>query len=336
MLRDGHPARLHLRRRPDRPCRPGARRPGLERRLPRLLGLRLLDQGALRRDRQALGIELGRGRRGARPRTRTTRSRSCSTRAARSDEFGWKPKTPLEEGVAAAIQYYRDYGIDRDVHAPEARAGEAAGAVSELGRAKRSSSSAAPGSSAATSCASCSRTTPRASLVVDNLLSAERENVPDDPRVDVRRGLDRRRRRAGELDDEFDYVFHLATYHGNQSSIADPLADHENNLITTLKLFERLKGFERAAEGRLRRLRLHARRRTRTTRPRRRPRTDRSRSISTARTRSPRSWASSTPSTTTSEHGLPTVAPASRTSTAPARFSAPGSGAERRRRSGAT
>ena len=47
------------------------------------------------------------------------------------------------------------------------------------------------------------------------------------------------------LADEFDYVFHLATYHGNQSSIADPLADHENNLITTLKLYERLKDFAR-------------------------------------------------------------------------------------------
>ena len=27
------------------------------------------------------------------------------------DEFGWKPKTPLGEGVAAAIAYYRDRGI---------------------------------------------------------------------------------------------------------------------------------------------------------------------------------------------------------------------------------
>ena len=45
--------------------------------------------------------------------------------------------------------------------------------------------------------------------------------------------------------DEFDYVFHLATYHGNQSSIANPLADHENNLITTLKLFERAKDCQR-------------------------------------------------------------------------------------------
>jgi nucleoside-diphosphate-sugar epimerase len=39
-----------------------------------------------------------------------------------------------------------------------------------------------------------------------------------------------------------DYAFHLACYHGNQSSIADPLADHENNTLTSLKLFERLKG----------------------------------------------------------------------------------------------
>jgi UDP-glucose 4-epimerase len=27
------------------------------------------------------------------------------------EEFGWTPKTPLEEGVAAAIGYYRDHGI---------------------------------------------------------------------------------------------------------------------------------------------------------------------------------------------------------------------------------
>ena len=35
--------------------------------------------------------------------------------------------------------------------------------------------------------------------------------------------------------------FHLACYHGNQSSIHDPLADHDNNTITSLKLFEWLK-----------------------------------------------------------------------------------------------
>ncbi len=48
-----------------------------------------------------------------------------------------------------------------------------------------------------------------------------------------------------DVRDEYDYVFHLSTYHGNQSSIHDPLADHEHNQLTTLKLFERLKDFER-------------------------------------------------------------------------------------------
>jgi nucleoside-diphosphate-sugar epimerase len=43
--------------------------------------------------------------------------------------------------------------------------------------------------------------------------------------------------------DEYDFVFHLATFHGNQNSIADPFADHDNNLVTTLKLLETLKGF---------------------------------------------------------------------------------------------
>jgi UDP-glucose 4-epimerase len=82
-------------------------------------------------------------------------------------------------------------------------------------------------------------------VVVDNLLSAEQENLPDDPRVEVIDGSIAHDAVLAVLGDEFDYVFHLATYHGNQSSIANPLADHDNNLITTLKLYERLKGFRR-------------------------------------------------------------------------------------------
>jgi nucleoside-diphosphate-sugar epimerase len=82
-------------------------------------------------------------------------------------------------------------------------------------------------------------------VVVDNLLSSERENLPDDARVELIEGSIADDAVLDQLSDEFDYVFHLATYHGNQSSIADPLADHENNLITTLKLFERLKSFTR-------------------------------------------------------------------------------------------
>ena len=45
------------------------------------------------------------------------------------------------------------------------------------------------------------------------------------------------------MKDDLNYIFHLATYHGNQNSIQNPLADHENNTLTTLKLFERIKGF---------------------------------------------------------------------------------------------
>ncbi|TMI99059.1 MAG: NAD-dependent epimerase/dehydratase family protein [Bacillati bacterium ANGP1] len=82
-------------------------------------------------------------------------------------------------------------------------------------------------------------------VVVDNLLSSERENLAADPRVDFVLGSIADDSVLGELEDEFDCVFHLATYHGNQSSIADPLADHDNNLITTLKLYERLTGFRR-------------------------------------------------------------------------------------------
>lgn len=82
-------------------------------------------------------------------------------------------------------------------------------------------------------------------LVVDNLLSSERENLPDDPRVELVEGSIADDGLLASLEDEFDVVYHLATYHGNQSSIANPLEDHENNLITTLKLYERLKDFKR-------------------------------------------------------------------------------------------
>jgi UDP-glucose 4-epimerase len=82
-------------------------------------------------------------------------------------------------------------------------------------------------------------------LVVDNFLSAERENVPSVDRVELIEGSIADDSVLERIDDEFDYVFHLATYHGNQSSIVDPLADHDNNLLTTLKLYEHAKDFER-------------------------------------------------------------------------------------------
>lgn len=81
--------------------------------------------------------------------------------------------------------------------------------------------------------------------IVDNLLSAERANIPADPRVRFTQDSIASDRVLAELDDDYDYIFHLSTYHGNQSSIHNPLADHENNLLTTLKLLERVKDFKR-------------------------------------------------------------------------------------------
>lgn len=78
-------------------------------------------------------------------------------------------------------------------------------------------------------------------MIVDNLLSADAVNVPNDPRVNfISRSItDQEALRA--LPEDLDYAWHLACYHGNQSSIADPIADHDNNTITSLMLFERLK-----------------------------------------------------------------------------------------------
>lgn len=80
-------------------------------------------------------------------------------------------------------------------------------------------------------------------IVVDNLLSAEKTNVPDNPVIKFIEGSITDDRILDSLNNDLDYVFHLATYHGNQSSIHDPLADHENNTLTSLKLFNRLKDF---------------------------------------------------------------------------------------------
>ncbi len=82
-------------------------------------------------------------------------------------------------------------------------------------------------------------------VVVDNLLSAERENLPADGRVQFLEGSIADARMLDQLSDDFEYIWHLATYHGNQSSIANPLEDHENNLITTLRLLERVRDFKR-------------------------------------------------------------------------------------------
>jgi nucleoside-diphosphate-sugar epimerase len=84
--------------------------------------------------------------------------------------------------------------------------------------------------------------------VVDNLLSAERWNVNGDPRVRFIEGSIADDRVLAQVEDRYRFVFHLCTYHGNQSSIHDPIADHEHNQLTSLKLFDRIKQF-RALEA---------------------------------------------------------------------------------------
>lgn len=85
---------------------------------------------------------------------------------------------------------------------------------------------------------------PKGLWIVDNLLSSDISNVPDDQRVRFLYGSITEDKLLHALPEDLDVVFHLACYHGNQSSIADPLADHDNNTLTTLKLFERLKDFK--------------------------------------------------------------------------------------------
>lgn len=80
-------------------------------------------------------------------------------------------------------------------------------------------------------------------VIVDNLLSSTISNIPDDNRIVFINGSIADDTVLKLLPKSLDFVFHLACYHGNQSSIADPFADHDNNTITSLKLFDHLKDY---------------------------------------------------------------------------------------------
>lgn len=75
-------------------------------------------------------------------------------------------------------------------------------------------------------------------LVVDNLLSSEYQNLVGDKRMRFVEASINDDRILDELPYDLHYIFHLATFHGNQSSLAQPLADHEHNALTTLKLLD--------------------------------------------------------------------------------------------------
>ena len=83
---------------------------------------------------------------------------------------------------------------------------------------------------------------PRELLIVDNLLSSDISNVVRDERVKFIFGSIAEDDILRRLPRDLDFVWHLSCYHGNQSSIHDPIADHHNNTFTSLKLFDCIKG----------------------------------------------------------------------------------------------
>lgn len=80
-------------------------------------------------------------------------------------------------------------------------------------------------------------------IIVDNFMSADESNLPKDSRVQLIYGSIADDFVLDQISDNLDYVWHLACYHGNQSSIANPIADHDNNNLTSLKLFDKLSKF---------------------------------------------------------------------------------------------
>ena len=70
------------------------------------------------------------------------------------------------------------------------------------------------------------RQDPARVVIVDNLISSDARNIPDADCIDFRVGSITDDRILKALPDDLDYVWHLSCFHGNQSSIAHPMADH--------------------------------------------------------------------------------------------------------------
>jgi nucleoside-diphosphate-sugar epimerase len=77
--------------------------------------------------------------------------------------------------------------------------------------------------------------------IVDNLISSEKWNISTDPRVNFIEGSAADINVLKSIQDKVDYVYQLACFHGNQSSIARPFDDLENGLKTTLVTLEWVK-----------------------------------------------------------------------------------------------
>jgi nucleoside-diphosphate-sugar epimerase len=79
--------------------------------------------------------------------------------------------------------------------------------------------------------------------IVDNLISSEKWNVSLDSRVTFIEGSAADINVLKSIQGKVDYVYQLACFHGNQSSIARPLDEFENGLKTTLVTLEWVKTF---------------------------------------------------------------------------------------------
>ena len=65
-------------------------------------------------------------------------------------------------------------------------------------------------------------------IIVDNLISSEMVNVPKGENINFIYGSIADDTILSLIPDDINYVFHLSCYHGNQSSIANPIEDHKN------------------------------------------------------------------------------------------------------------
>ena len=85
---------------------------------------------------------------------------------------------------------------------------------------------------------------PQILYIVDNLLSSELINIPKSKKINFIKGSISDDNIIKSLPKDIEYVFHLSCYHGNQSSIKNIFDDHENNTLTSLKLFNSIANFD--------------------------------------------------------------------------------------------
>jgi nucleoside-diphosphate-sugar epimerase len=93
-------------------------------------------------------------------------------------------------------------------------------------------------------CLNLLRDKPKKIIIIDNLISSEANNIPNDPSISFIYGSINDYEILNMLEDNIDYVFNLVCYHGNQSSIINPLKDHLNNAFANLNLFNHLSKFK--------------------------------------------------------------------------------------------